>query len=264
MNSILEKIVEYKKVEVEERESIRPVKDLSKMDSFDIPRVSLCDYLLDDVSTGIIAEFKRKSPSKGIINDRVNVADVACAYQEFGASGISILTDGPSFGGSLDDLAIVRDKVQIPVLRKEFIVSKYQLVEARAYGADVILLIAACLTPNETFRLAQYAWELGLEVLLEVHNQEELAHINEYVNIVGVNNRDLNDFSVDVNRSLELGSLIDEEYIKISESGIGEVNQIKMLREAGFQGFLIGESFMKQPDPGLAFKLFTESIRDLK
>ncbi len=261
MSTILDKIIDYKRAEVFERKEKHSVKELAKSEYFQDTCFSLTDFLLDDTKTGIIAEFKRKSPSKGVINDKVRVEEVTQAYSKHGASALSILTDTPSFGGTTDDLLTARNVNDIPILRKDFIIDSYQIVEARSMGADIILLIAACLTPNETFKLAQFAWELGLEVLLEVHDRDELIHCNEYVNVVGVNNRNLKDFSVDINRSVELAEHIDEAFLKVSESGIHSIDHIKMLKNAGFNGFLIGENFMKETDPGKAFEEFVNKLK---
>ena len=217
--------------------------------------------LLNEGATGIIAEFKRKSPSKGAINENVQIGPVVEAYDAHGASGISILTDENYFGGSNDDIIYARDIVSVPILRKDFIIDEYQIVESKAIGASVILLIAACLSPQRVQQLALFAKRLSLEVLLEIHNNEELKHICTEVDIVGVNNRDLKTFTVDVNRSIILGKRIPDDKIKISESGISDIETIMRLRQFGFKGFLIGENFMKHSDPSIAFADF---VNDLK
>jgi indole-3-glycerol phosphate synthase len=215
--------------------------------------------LLDEARTGIIAEFKRRSPSKGIINNAADVNKVTTAYVQGGASALSILTDEYFFGGSESDLLRARIH-EIPILRKDFIVDKYQLVESRAMGADVILLIAACLSPKEVRDLAAFAKELELEVLLELHGENELAHVCDEIDLVGINNRNLKTFEVDIERSLAMADKIPAGKIRIAESGISKIENIKLFREHGFKGFLMGEHFMKQADPGRAFEEFVSKL----
>lgn len=254
--NILETIVAHKKDEVARRKKDRPAASLQKERYFDRPALSLKNTLLDSRKTGIIAEYKRKSPSKGIINNRDSVESVTNAYADYGASGISILTDQQFFGGSLDDLLAARDK-EIPLLRKDFMIDEYQLEEAKAFGADVILLIAACLSVQEVKTLSAAAKSLGLEVLLELHEESELEHICDTVDMVGVNNRNLKNFEVNLEHSVRLAQQIDDRFIKVAESGINDVKNIQYLKQYGFQGFLIGEYFMKQPSPMIAFKDFS-------
>ncbi|ANE49829.1 indole-3-glycerol phosphate synthase TrpC [Flavisolibacter tropicus] len=259
--NILDKIVAYKREEVEKAKSLKSIAELEQLPLFEEPSFSLKRFLLDEKKTGIIAEFKRKSPSKGIINDKVKVSQITRAYASNGASGLSILTDEPSFGGSIDDMITARFN-DVPILRKEFIIDEYQIVEAKAYGADVILLIAAILTPEQVHDFTLKAHELGLEVILEIHDDSELGHIQQRTDIVGVNNRNLKTFEVDIEQSIRLSHHIPENKIKISESGINSVQDILNLKSAGYNGFLIGENFMKQEDPGLAFMKFTSDLRD--
>ena len=258
--NILDKIIEQKRIEVAERKLTASVQHLEASAFYTRTVLSLKQSLLDEIKTGIIAEFKRKSPSKGIINDKVDVEDVTKAYTKFGASCLSVLTDEHFFGGSTKDLKRARVN-HIPILRKDFIIDEYQIVEARAMGADVVLLIAACLTPERVKELAIFAKKLQLEVLLEIHNEEELQHICAETEIVGVNNRDLKTFTVDINRSIELSKKIPADKIKIAESGIHDVETIGIFRKAGFKGFLIGENFMKQPDPTIAFADFVNQLK---
>jgi len=212
--------------------------------------------------TGIIAEFKRKSPSKGIINDKVKVAAVTNAYAVAGASALSVLTDKQFFMGKKADLVKARQANTIPVLRKDFMIDEYQVIEAKALGADIILLIAAILTPAKIQQLASLAKSLGLNVLLEVHNLEELERsINPNLDAIGVNNRNLADFSVSVETSFKLAEHIPADFLKISESAISNTDTIKELKKAGFNGFLIGENFMKQEDPGAAMREFVKGLR---
>ena len=260
MKNILEHIVSYKKQEVAQRKKESPVEKLEKHPFFIRDTFSMKKYLLDSRKTGIIAEFKKRSPSKGIINDIASVESVTSAYERYGASVISVLTDEPSFGGSSEDLRSARFN-NLPILRKDFIIDAYQIVESRAMGADVILLIAACLRPDETKKLAETAKQLGLEVLLEIHDEKELEHLCEEVDVVGINNRDLKTFSVDIQRSIRLAEQIPSDKLRIAESGIRDVETIMLMKSAGFNGFLIGEQFMKAPDPSIAFASFIDQFK---
>jgi indole-3-glycerol phosphate synthase len=257
--NILEQIVAHKRNEVESRKAEFSIQSLERERFFKRKGFSLKEFIIDPTKTGIIAEYKRKSPSKGIINDRDSVESVTRMYTAFGASGVSVLTDHNFFGGSLDDLIAARDN-DVPLLRKDFMIDEYQLVEAKAFGADVILLIAACLSPKEVRQLGATAKKLGLEVLLELHGESELDHICDEVDLVGVNNRNLKNFEVDLEHSVRMAEKIGDGFIKIAESGISDVNNIRYLKQHGFKGFLIGEYFMKQEDPGKAFKEFTYSL----
>jgi len=257
--NILEQIILHKKQEVAQRKAAVSIAQLKDGNLFNRKPLSLKDSLLDSGKTGIIAEFKRRSPSKGAINENADVAVVTGAYAANGASGLSVLTDGHFFGGSSEDLTRARAN-KIPILRKDFIIDEYQIVEAKAIGADAILLIAACLSPAEVRRLAAFARSLQLETLLEIHKEEELEHICEETDIIGVNNRDLKSFTVDINRSLSLIERMPADKIKISESGISNIEAILRLRQAGFNGFLIGENFMKEQDPAIAFASFVNRL----
>lgn len=257
--NILDKIIAHKRIEVAERKALTSIADLEKSPAFARPVLSLKQFLLDDSKTGIIAEFKRKSPSKGIINGEADVVAVTTAYAQNGASGLSVLTDTDFFGGSTEDLVKARVN-NIPILRKEFIIDEYQIVEAKAMGADVILLIAACLTPADVKRLATFAQSLQLEVLLELHDEEELGHVCEETVLVGINNRNLKTFVVDIERSLAMAQRIPAGKVKIAESGISSAENIRLFRDHGFRGFLIGENFMKEANPGLAFEQFVKTI----
>jgi len=257
--NILNKIVETKKKELKNRKLKLCVADLEKTVFFKRQTLSLRQFLLDENRTGIIAEYKRKSPSKGVINDKATVEEVTKAYAQF-ASGISVLTDEEFFGGSAIDLQKARFN-PIPILRKDFMIDEYQVIEAKSIGADVILLIATCLTPIEVKQFAGLAKRLGLEVLLEIHNEEELGHICDEVDFVGVNNRNLKTFEVDIHTSLNLINKIPTEKPAIAESGITNVDTIVTLHKAGFKGFLMGENFMKQPDPTIAFADFVQELK---
>ncbi len=248
-------------IEVEKAKALVPFEELLNYPYFSVACLSLRESILDPEKTGIIAEYKRASPSKGDINSTSAVEDVVKAYEEAGASAVSVLTDSEFFKGNLEDLSKAREAISIPILRKEFIVDKYQITEAKAYGADIILLIAACLKKEEIQEFAAYAHQLGLNVLLEVHNEQELLdNLFDDIDAIGVNNRNLKDFSVDIQHSYDLLNKIPTEYIKVSESGISDPSTIKALKRAGFQGFLIGENFMKTADPGQAIKEFVKEI----
>lgn len=257
--NILETIVARKKEEVAARKAVVSREQLEKSALFTRPTLSLAASLVHPERTGIIAEYKRKSPSKGIINAAADVVEVTNTYTQFGASGLSVLTDADFFGGSSEDLEKARVN-NIPILRKDFIIDEYQIAEARVIGADVILLIAACLTPKEVQQLAAYARSLQLEVLLEIHDETELGHICDETDLVGVNNRNLKTFEVDINTSLRLYSHIPAHKPAVAESGISSPEAIKTLKAAGFKGFLIGENFMKQPKPSVAFADFVKQL----
>ena len=259
--NILDTIIAHKHTEIAARKQQTSVTELEKGKFFHSPVLSLKHFLLDKTRTGIIAEFKRKSPSKGIINAAAAVSEVTTAYAKYGASGISVLTDELFFGGSLDDLLEATIN-EVPLLRKDFMIDEYQLIEAKAYGAEVILLIAACLTPGRVKQMATTARNLGLEVLLEIHNTEELAHICDEVTLVGVNNRNLKTFDVSIDTSLDLINKIPKHIPAIAESGISDVDTIVTLRKAGFSGFLIGENFMKQARPSVAFADFVNDLNN--
>lgn len=257
--NILAKIVASKFGEVAERKKQISIAQLEAMPSFAQKTYSLKTNLLDASKTGIIAEFKRQSPSKGIINATADVAEVTKAYTQFGAAGVSVLTDGPYFGGSLADLSIAVQN-PIPVLRKEFIIDEFQIIEAKAYGASVILLIASCLTPAETELLAGTAKELGMEVLLELHDETELEYVCDEVDFVGINNRSLKSFEVNIEHSLKLKDLLPKGKLSIAESGIYNIETFRLLKKEGFHGFLMGEYFMKQENPAKAFEEFSKLV----
>jgi indole-3-glycerol phosphate synthase len=258
--NILQEIISYKKEEIKKRKMDSPVQHLENAPGFAREIYSMKKFLLDPQRTGIIAEFKRRSPSRGIINDTASVEAVTKGYTDHGASMISILTDEPSFGGSSEDLQKARFN-EVPILRKDFILDSYQLVESRAMGSDVILLIAACLQPAETWQLAARAKKLGLEVLLEIHEEKELVHVCEEVDVVGINNRDLKTFSVDIDRSIRLSERLPVDKLRVAESGIRNVETLLRMKMAGFNGFLIGEQFMKTPDPAIAFASFIDQLK---
>ena len=262
---ILEKIVAAKRKEIEKYKPLSSIERFRKEGFFwEIANRSLKQSLLAEGSTGIIAEFKRKSPSKGWFKTKELEVEPVVTFYNKNAAGISVLTDEEFFGGDLDDLIQTKVISDIPVLRKDFIVDEWQIAEAKAFGADVILLIAACLSPAEVKQLAIFTKTIGLEVLLEIHNEEELDHVCDEVDMVGVNNRNLKTFEVDINTSLNLINKIPAAKPAVAESGISNVETIVSLRKAGFKGFLIGETFMKEPDPGKAFSTFVTELKSIE
>ncbi len=252
--TILDTIVARKWDEIAQRKAAVSEIDLQNMPLFNRPVNSARSAILAPGSTGVIAEFKRKSPSKGIINDRVDVAETTRGYVAAGAAVLSVLTDEPFFGGTPADLQAARAaNPQTPILRKDFVVDAYQLLEAKAWGADLVLLIAACLTPEQVRSLSKYAQALGMEVLLEVHDAEELHRsLCDSVDLVGVNNRNLKTFVTDIDTSVQLAGLIPDQYVKVTESGLHDASTMVRLHNAGYQAFLIGEAFMKTDDPATA------------
>lgn len=259
--TILEEIVAFKRSEVKYSKSKTPIKILEKNPFFERRAISLTAFLKDPAKSGIVAEFKRKSPSKGVINDKVIPEIVTKGYANAGASGLSVLTDNNYFGGTKEDLIKAREVNEIPILRKDFTIDEYQIIEAKAIGADVILLIAACLSKKETLAFAKLAKSLNLQVILEVHDEKELSHLNQYIDILGVNNRNLKTFEVDIRVSIDLVKKIPSDFLKISESGISLPDSIKRLRDNGYDGFLVGENFMKKEDPSKAFREFVNELK---
>jgi len=261
--NILDKIIEFKAKEVAEKSSLVPTKLLERSIFFDSEVVSLRQYVTDPEKSGIIAEYKRKSPSKGLINGSAKPEKVSIGYMQAGASALSILTDEEFFGGSNDDLKTARRFNFCPILRKDFVLEEYQIIEAKSIGADAILLIAAALEPQKLKSLAFFAKSLGLEVLMEVHNVEELdSCLCDGVDLVGVNNRNLKTFEVDLQTSIELAPSIPNSFVKVSESGLSKVDSLITLKNAGFEGFLIGENFMKTSRPEQAAYTFIKDFRE--
>ncbi len=258
--NILDKIIIDKRKEVALKKALIPIAQLEASVLFNKATNSLAKALRES-NSGIIAEHKRRSPSKAVINQSVTVEEVANGYEKAGVCGMSVLTDSRYFGGSLDDLLFARASVQMPLLRKEFIIDSYQIIEAKAYGADVILLIAAILSREEIKQFSELAQSLGLDVLLEVHNEEELyKSLMPSLNMLGVNNRNLKTFEVSLETSKTLSTLIPDDFVKVSESGISNISAIRELKPFGYQGFLIGENFMKTSNPGESASKF---IKDL-
>ncbi|MBB3125055.1 Indole-3-glycerol phosphate synthase [Mesoflavibacter sp. HG96] len=258
--NILDKITADKRKEVDLKKSLIPINQLEQSFLFERQTISLTERLKNSAS-GIIAEHKRRSPSKATINQNLNVQDVAKGYENSGVCGMSVLTDGKYFGGSLDDLILARASSNLPLLRKEFIIDQYQIIEAKAYGADVILLIAAILSKEEIKQFSTLAKQLNLDVLLEVHNEEELhKSIMPSIDMLGVNNRNLKTFEVSLDTSKTLSEMIPNDFVKVSESGISTVEAIKDLKQFGYKGFLIGENFMKTDNPGESATQFIQNL----
>ena len=260
--NILEKIVAQKRIEVTERKALIPIALLEKSIYFNSSTVSLKSYLLREDKSGIIAEFKRKSPSKGDINKYAKVDEVTLGYMQSGASALSVLTDEQFFGGSDNDLKKARKLNYCPILRKDFIIDEYQIIEARSIGADAILLIASVLSKEEIIRFSNLAKKLSLEVLLEVHNEKELDKIPNEEVLIGVNNRNLETFEVTLQNSIDLFPKLPVSVVKVAESGIKTPEDIALLKSFGYNGFLIGEQFMKTPNPSKACRAFIDAIQD--
>lgn len=263
MSNILEQIVDFKRQEVAKIKKEISIERLVKSPVFKRTPFSLATSLTEKGSTGIIAEFKRQSPSKGIINDKVTVEEVTQGYLDAQVAAQSILTDTRYFGGTMVDLMNARKVNTVrPILRKDFVVDGFQIVEAKAIGADAILLIAACLTKEELKNYGNLAEDLGLSVLYEIHTKEELDKISDLDGkIIGINNRNLKTFKVDLEHSIALAAEIPDTCIKVSESGISDPGIITGLKEFGFEGFLIGENFMKTDNPGVACQEFIAQLR---
>lgn len=248
--SILEEIIAHKRKEVAEAKELRPIKLLEKSIFFETDSVSMSAYLQRADKVGVIAEIKRASPSRGTIQEHIDVEQLSIGYMQAGASALSVLSDEKYFSGSAKDVEIARKFNYCPILRKDFIISEYQIIEAKSIGADCILLIAAALDPEECKKLAAFGQSLGLEVLLETNNLEEIqAYANPNVQLLGVNNRNLHDFTTDINTSISLAPQIPNDFVKVSESGIKDAQAIHQLQAAGFDGFLIGGYFMGHAHP---------------
>ncbi|OPC64481.1 indole-3-glycerol phosphate synthase TrpC [Elizabethkingia miricola] len=256
--NILDKIVAQKQLEVAASKKLISIEELKDNAFFSRKTFSLKESVKN--KSGIIAEFKRKSPSKGIINDVQNPLSIVSFYEKYGASGISILTDTEFFGGSKEDILAVREHINIPTLRKDFMIDAYQFYEAKAMGADVVLLIAACLSPEQVSEFTALAHSLNLEVLLEIHTAEELKHFNSDIDLVGINNRNLKDFKVDLQHSVNLKNLLPTGTLSVAESGIYNTEDFLFLKEKGFDAFLMGEYFMKGENPGQKFKEFLSNV----
>jgi len=263
--NILDTILEQKRKEVEERKSLYPTKLLEQSIFFVSQTVSMKKYIQRPDKSGIIAEFKRKSPSKGVINSHASVERTTIGYMQAGASALSVLTDKNFFGGSSEDLMMARKFNFCPIIRKDFTIDEYQIIEAKSIGADAILLIAAALEPARLKTLAAFAKSLGLEVLLEVHDRTELeANLEAQPDMFGVNNRSLKTFDVSIEVSKQLAPLIPKEIVKVSESGISNPETIIELKGFGYEGFLMGENFMKHSRPEKVCKEFIDKLNSLQ
>ncbi len=259
--SLLADIIESKKREVATKRDKAPVTQLGLSEYYDRRALSLEKVLGEEKRPGVIAEFKRKSPSKGEIASQANLLKIISGYESAGAAAVSILTDSEFFGGSVNDIEAVRESVSLPILRKDFIIDEYQIYESKAVGADVILLIAAILEKDLIAHFIQIARLVGLEVLLEVHSLKEFEE--KYVpgvTFLGINNRNLDTLEVSVQTSYDLITKIPRGQMSIAESGISDPEEVIRLHEKGFDGFLIGEHFMIQEDPSEACKSFLSSI----
>ena len=263
--NILDEIIQHKYKEVASLKSRHPVKELEKGIYFQVPTTSMKTAVSDKSKSGIIAEIKRKSPSKGVINTQVSVEQIARGYFNSGASAISVLTDSEFFGGSNEDLLVARKSTQEPILRKEFIIDEYQIVEAKSIGADAILLIAAVLSPDKIKQFTAFAHSFGLEVLLEVHSLEELyPNLFLEVDMIGVNNRDLKTFTLSIEVSKKLAPFIPETIVRVSESGIESPAAIMELRKYGYEGFLMGQNFMQNSNPEKACLEFVTRLKEME
>ena len=262
MKDVLSEIIAHKKIEVENQKKLVSIKDIEKkISESSYQSISLKDALLKS-SHGIIAEFKRRSPSKSWINKEADASIIPLEYENNGAAALSILTDEVYFGGNINDLQKTVALTSIPVLRKEFIVDEYQLFEAKMFGAHAILLIAAALTPQQCKQFTQTAQSIGLEVLLELHDESEIEHVSPLNNMIGINNRNLGTFETTVEKSFKMIDTLPKEALLISESGISDSLTVYELRQAGYRGFLIGENFMKSSNPGTALKQFISGIHE--
>lgn len=259
---ILKRIAGVKGAEVEAMKRVVSAVNMKALADGAVRPVNSLKLAVKSHPVAVIAEHKRRSPSKGEISPMSVVADVAAAYATNGAAAMSVLTDTPFFGGSLEDLAVARATAPwLPLLRKEFIVDQYQIHQARLYGADAVLLIAAMLDAADLVRLNDEAHRLGLQTLVEVHSEEEIKAVPRSADLVGVNNRDLTNFSTDLSNSARLIGLLPPDAVKIAESGIRSPQDIVGLKEAGFDGFLIGEAFMKTQDPGGELASFLQACK---
>ena len=259
--SILDTIVKRKKEEVSERKKSISASQLVQSENFERKCFSLSKFVLNPQFSGIISEFKRKSPSKPAINLEADVVKITSGYEKAASSGVSILTDIDFFGGNDLDLFNSRLHLNIPILRKDFMIDEYQIIEAKSIGADAILLISEILSKEEINHLSKVAVDLGMDVLMEIHTADQLEKYHDRIQLIGVNNRNLKTFTTDIQYSIDLFPQLPESAVKISESGIDNVDFVIKLKKIGYQGFLIGENFMKSNDPGFACKNFIDEIR---
>lgn len=259
--SILDNIVSVKRLEVRERKVLYPVHDLEKSELFRKKPFSLKESILKEASAGVIAEFKRRSPSKGYINENAAVREVCSGYSGAGASAVSVLTNSEFFGGSAEDLVEARRHADCPVLCKDFIIDEYQVIEARSHGADAVLLIADILSAADLRKLHRRVLSLGMEALIEVHDRKFLSLVPDDANIIGINSRNLASFKVSPDHAFEMANLLPVNVVKVAESGIKSIDDYFHLKSAGFNGFLIGEYFMNTTDPAKTCRDFIGAIR---
>lgn len=260
IKDVLSEIIAHKKIEVALRKERKPLIELKReLANISIPFYSLRESL-EASSSGIITEFKRRSPSKGWLHETADVLQVTTEYEQAGAAALSVLTDEKYFGGGMDDLQHAVLNVKIPVMRKEFIVDSYQIYEAKLAGASAVLLIAAAISKKECDTLASLARDLQMDVLLELHDESEIEYITPDHSLVGVNNRNLGSFVTDIDKSFRMAELLPKEVLLVSESGISDTTIVRELRDAGYRGFLIGEYFMRAGEPGAVLKSFIDEI----
>ncbi|MCL3778821.1 indole-3-glycerol phosphate synthase TrpC [Prolixibacteraceae bacterium JC049] len=262
--TILDQIIAHKRREIGLRKQLISMELIQKYPFFEKTIPSFSEYIVSEEKTGIIAEFKRESPSRGVINNQSTVLEVTKGYEREGASAVSVLTDTRFFGGTLFDLKWAKSEITIPILRKDFVVDEFQIFEAKGIGASAILLIAAVLTKEEIKRFTKLAHQLGLEVLLELYAEEELVKISGDEDCIGINNRDLHHFEVNIEKSEQMVPFLPEDKVLIAESGIYSVGVIERLRKAGFSGFLMGDCFMREQDPAAAFKQFVINLKQVR
>lgn len=255
--TILHTIIENKKREIALSKKLVSLAELKDQKHYERSCFSFADSIMN--GTGIISEFKRKSPSKGLINGKVTVQQVVSGYEKAKVSAVSVLTDTKFFGGTINDVLLAREVINVPILRKDFMVDEYQLHEAKAMGADVILLIASALSPGQSSELAYKAKSIGLNVFLEIHNEDELAYFGNNIDVVGINNRDLKTFTIDVENSIRLSKYLPSQLPKVAESGISDPATLLRMKKEGFNGFLIGENFMRSENPGESCQEFINS-----
>lgn len=262
--TILDQIIAHKQRELEVRKQIVSAKVIEKYPYFEKEALSFSGSITDTNKTGIIAEFKRESPSRGIINNHSNVVEVTKGYEGSGASAVSVLTDTRFFGGTVFDLKCAKSELEIPILRKDFVIDEFQILEAKGIGASAILLIAAVLSKQEIKRLTAFAHSLGLEVLLELYAEEEVQKVSGEEDCIGINNRDLHRFKVNIEKSEQMVPLLPKDKVLVAESGIYSVDVIQRLRSAGFTGFLMGDCFMREENPAEAFREFVTNLNSIK
>ncbi|WP_025125772.1 indole-3-glycerol phosphate synthase TrpC [Myroides odoratimimus] len=259
---ILEQIKAHKRIEVAQRKTIKSIAELRNTPLYNRTPIDFKACITAKNNRAIIAEFKRQSPSKGIIHPNANITEIVKGYEANGAAALSILNDSQFFGALPTDFANARASVNLPLLQKDFILDEYQIEEAKSIGADAILLIAKMLPIERVKVLTDYAHQLGLQVLLETHTEEEIrCHLHTEFDLIGINNRDLNTFEVNIQHSIALANLLPQQAVKIAESGIQNAATLLELADNGFSGFLMGEYFMKMANPAEQLRLLQQEIK---